>query len=183
MWFENESSFYHPHEVQTISPKHRSTPAESSEEDMGTCHGRSVLSFSVSLVFGRWTSSHWSSVAFVCHPVNHHCQNPVPLYSRRAAHPKEGLDIQLATVTAPSVMRRLATCRVQIVISLISITYSIPSVWKGWDKVWAQTAKQLLFSVLWCDVTFLNNSSATSCHACHWNALMIPALQSWQTVK
>lgn len=97
-------------------------------EDMGTCHGRSVLSFPVSLVFWRWTSSHWSSVAFVCHPMNHHCQNPEPLYSRRATHPKEGLDIQLATVIAPSVMQRLATYSTQSKSTsrLSPITYSIP---------------------------------------------------------
>lgn len=41
---------------------------------------------------------------------------------------------------------------------------------------------QLLFSV-WCDVTLFNNSSATSCHACHWNAPLIPALSSWQLNK
>lgn len=46
--------------------------------------------------------------------------NPETLYSRRAAHPKEGLDIQLATVIAPSVMQRLAIYRLQINIPVIS---------------------------------------------------------------
>lgn len=46
--------------------------------------------------------------------------NLVPLYSRRAAHPKEGLDIQLATVPASSLMQRLATYTVQINILFIS---------------------------------------------------------------
>lgn len=46
--------------------------------------------------------------------------NPEPLYSRCAAHPKEGLDIQLATVIAPSVMQRLAPYTVQINIPFIS---------------------------------------------------------------
>lgn len=79
-----------------------------------------------------------------------------------------------------------ATYRVQINIPFISErcrSHTASPLGEDGAKFGHKLPNKLLFSILWCDVTFFNNSSATSCHACHWNALMIPALLSWQTAK
>ena len=73
---------------------------------------------------------------------------PELLYSRRAAHPKEGLDIQLATVKAPSPMWWLASPNQHPVYLR---TLSIPPFEKDWAKF---GYKLVLLSVLWCDLTF-----------------------------
>ncbi len=105
--------------MQTISPKHKEPLLNSPSRHGHLSRKISFVVFRLSRVLkmdlftlilcGVCLSSHEPSLS-----------NPEPLYSRRAAHPREGLDIQLATVIAPSVMQRLAPYRVQINILFIS---------------------------------------------------------------
>lgn len=133
--------------VRRKSPAHRSPPAEFWGKKGALVTGDESCRVSGALWTALFTliprlSSREASLS-----------NPAPLYSRRAAHPKAGLDTQLATVTAPSVMPEAPESKPTSRLSASSVTYKVK---KDATKVWVRAAKQLLFSILRCDVTLIH---------------------------
>lgn len=149
--FRSKSSSHHPREVQTISPERSSTPRWILRADTATCHGRSALSFPISPVFSEMDLFHIDPLwrLFVI-PWTITVRPRAPLYSpTRRSSQKRVLDIQLATVIAPSAMRRLATYRVQINIPVLSITYSLRIIGRSLGPSCQTTI--ISNPLMWCD--------------------------------
>lgn len=113
------------------------------------CHPPSLL------CFDDGTSSHWSSVAFVCHRRGPSLSKRAPLYSRRAARPAEGLDVQLATAIMPSLMRQYKNYTVQINILFVNHHmryYSVTNSLRIEESLRTNCQTMIIFNpLMWCD--------------------------------